>query len=1139
MLWNLLIGDLLIIINNSAELKKTKNYNLYNSFIDSLNNIKKSKNEIKEYDIISTLDSLSTSNDHSNLNFIKFKKSQNNEKNIDYYKLFENDKKSIDKCILNNNCLLLNKSKAEDFYDLSDMEMEITSPILKSYFDIEMTNVVKCLKKDLLLNEISIYFNDIFFNDKNFIKIKNSFFCNYKNLLNNNYKNELLKYPSKIKNYSSNKYATPKIFLTCDTTLYNNKYFSKLYPKINKNLVKIKSFPSLPSHYEYNQNLLKNNNIILKTFECEYISAKDIIFGEFYLYDKFFVFKNKEEFGDYKTNIKYVFSTGNNEVSINKKIIVILYNEIEEIITKTFAYINQAFEIFLKNGKSYFFNMLHPSHLKKLFKKLKELMKSNNQELCLTNVNELNEYNILDEKEINKKWKNSLISNYQYLLYLNKYSGRTFNDINQYPIFPWIILTKEFTDNFENNREIYFRDMNYFMTTQTPKGRVKVMNSYLLSEESFPGKATHFTLHYSTAGYILYYLIHTSPFRDANIKFQSGGFDDPHRIINSLDELLSIISQSNDNRELIPEFFTTCEYFYNLNYVFFGLRNEENILINHLKVSPFFKTIEKYIYYNRLLLNNNKENNKKLFPKCQIYNWINLIFGHNQYPTSQKSLNIFSHHSYRQKKNLLKYYEKYEKRNYEEKVKIKKINNKKFLILGFGQCPLQLFNYNLTEPKKLDSSYNFKNKVIDRASKDLKIITFWLSENKSYIFFLTKNSINKKMNILIYDENLIKKSDIAIDKIKLFNCKNDYNRKEEEKNILNEHLIKDLLFFRKEKKQTLMHEQFVLLEQNINENEYYCINDLSDLYILNPRDGIMDICCENNIYFFVGRNKNNSIKIYSINIKATNNGKLIGMIKADSFISVISKKDSKTFFSGHSNGKLIEWEIIFKEIMRPKASFKNKPNEKIISNIILKREIIAHNYTMITNINYNERYNILLTSDDKGFLFIRKYYNFELLTNIQINNNNSGFCFINKLFLNDYDIICCIIYDSINYKSYLSFYSINGILLEKSDYFSCVDACVLKNGKIIFNRLNKDYLYIFGFNGNKTEDDKIGSVIEDTELFSLDTNIINISNFIIDNNTIYILTKYKFIKVYYNKLDQLSYGVDIFGKLILINLYIF
>ena len=670
----------------------------------------------------------------------------------------------------------------------------------------------------------------------------------------------------------------------------------------------------------------------------------------------------------------------------------------------------------------------------------------------ITKISEQNEYKILDEKKIIEKWKNFSIDNYQFLLYLNKYSGRTFNDINQYPIFPWITLSNDFINNkdIENNDEnnniigaieeekpkIIFRDMNHFMTTQTKRGKEKAIANYKFSEDDTPGKGSHFTLHYSTGGFILLYLMRVTPFRDAHLLFQGGDFDDPNRLLNNIDELLLIIRDSKDNRELVPEYLTTCEFCYNLNYIYYGLRKQQNIVINDLNVSKFYNSIEKYIYYNRLLLNNNKDTTKKYFPKCPINNWINLVFGYKQYPTSMDDYNKFPKYTYRQEKNLLYYLEKYKNKGYEDNVIMKKIFTKKSLILNFGQCPLQLFDKSLIEPNESSHNHNqnHKNKILDISRKDIKIITFWLSENSSHIFFLTKNTQNKTMKILIYDEKFNKKSEITIDKIKLFNCQTDYRRKEDEKEIKYD-WINDITNMSKKK-----------LEKINNKEEDESIIYLSELYLLNPRDGIMDICYDDNIYLFIGRYKNNSIKIYSIDEK-TQNGKLIGIIKADSFISVIAKKDSKSFFTGHRNGKLIEWEIESKEIMKQNTFFSTNLN--IISNIIFKREIIAHNYTMITSINYNERYNIILTSDDKGFLFIRKYYDFELLTKIQINTNNDDLCFINKIFLTNYDIICTINYNTQNYNKYISFYSINGIFLEKSDYLCCIDSKVLQNGKII------------------------------------------------------------------------------------------
>lgn len=36
-------------------------------------------------------------------------------------------------------------------------------------------------------------------------------------------------------------------------------------------------------------------------------------------------------------------------------------------------------------------------------------------------------------------WQNRQISNFDYLMHLNQAGNRSFSDLSQYPIFPWVI----------------------------------------------------------------------------------------------------------------------------------------------------------------------------------------------------------------------------------------------------------------------------------------------------------------------------------------------------------------------------------------------------------------------------------------------------------------------------------------------------------------------------------------------------------------------------------------------------------------------------------------------------------------------------------------------------------------------------
>ena len=651
--------------------------------------------------------------------------------------------------------------------------------------------------------------------------------------------------------------------------------------------------------------------------------------------------------------------------------------------------------------------------------------------------------------------------------------------------------------------------MKNFLMAQTQEGIENAKQNYRDVEKESPNKGFHFALHYSTSGYVLLYLMRLSPFMDMHIKFQSGKFDNPNRLIDRIEELLSTMAEFRDNRELIPEFFTSIEYFYNLNHIFFGLKMSD-IVVNNMKTS-LFGSLKNYIYYNRLLLNNRAEDKyNKNFPKCKIYNWIDLIFGNKQYPTSLNNVNGFEKYTYRQKVSLVKFYNKYKnEKNFKNEEIIKAIKSKISRILNFGQCPEILFS---SKHNSYKIAFPQLNKSIEFINKNLNIITFWLSENKAYIYVLTKNE-DKNMSILIFDEKYNKKCEMFINKIKLFNSKN-YKTKKERTNDFNNNK-NDFKYIEKQKKSKKIN-----IWEDININNYSHKN-LAEIYMLSPRNAIIDVCGYNNIYFFIGRNKDNSIKIYEEN---NNNGKCIGLIKTNSFVSVIFKKDKDSFFTGHKNGKLIEWTIIYKEIMRQNYLLKHK-KYKIIEKINFKRELIAHKYSMITCINYSEKHNIILTSDINGFLYVRKYYDFEFLTKIQINN----FCFINQIFINNYDILCTINYDTLENKDYICFYTFNGILLERSNLYNCIDTCLLKNGKIIFNCLDKNNLFIFGFNQSISEGKNKEDIIEDNILKNLDIkkDIDSIKNFIIDNNTIYIILRNgKFIKSYYNKLDTLSYGIN-------------
>lgn len=61
------------------------------------------------------------------------------------------------------------------------------------------------------------------------------------------------------------------------------------------------------------------------------------------------------------------------------------------------------------------------------------------------------------------KWQHNEISNYDYLLYLNSIADRSFHDLTQYPVMPWII--KEYSSD-----SIDLQDIKVYRNLQKPVG---------------------------------------------------------------------------------------------------------------------------------------------------------------------------------------------------------------------------------------------------------------------------------------------------------------------------------------------------------------------------------------------------------------------------------------------------------------------------------------------------------------------------------------------------------------------------------------------------------------------------------------------------------------------------------------------
>ena len=449
--------------------------------------------------------------------------------------LLKNDKKLVNE--RNNNIINDNNKNVYN----NNMEQ------FGNFMDIELNSQILCLKRDLLLKQCSIYFADTYFNDKNFVKLKNYYKCKIENKsikIHNELENKF-KYPTKIKNFSNSDYAYPNIFLRPYTSFYNSDTFNISHSYFPKESIKKQSFPLLLSHYYCFNNIFDEKDIYKE--ECELIINTKIICGNIYLKNKIFLFINNSKLKEqYENNIKYLFSSITNDIKNKNKIIIFKYKDIKEIIVRRYLYDFRAFEIFLNNGKSYFFNLYSKETILQFLDFIEKNIKNKSKLYDFEIIKDPKIY--FNQKNYSQKWKNDEISTYQYLLYINKFASRSFNEINQYPVFPWIFL------NTTNNKLKYenlpkLRNMSLPISIRNKNDIEDAMTFFNICLEDNSKYPNHYRLHYSTSGYLLNYLVRVSPFTEEQILFQGGNFDSPNRQIQNIEDIINILGESHDNRE--------------------------------------------------------------------------------------------------------------------------------------------------------------------------------------------------------------------------------------------------------------------------------------------------------------------------------------------------------------------------------------------------------------------------------------------------------------------------------------------------------------------------------------------------------------------------------------------------------------
>ena len=219
-------------------------------------------------------------------------------------------------------------------------------------------------------------------------------------------------------------------------------------------------------------------------------------------------------------------------------------------------------------------------------------------------------------------WVKGRISNFDYLLSLNFLSGRSFNDLCQYPVFPWVLSNYTSEEVPDLSDPSNFRDLSKPMGALNPSRLKEFLERYrMFIDPIIP--SFMYGSHYSTsAGVVLHFLVRLHPFGGLHRQLQSGHFDVADRLFHSVPRTWDMCTGTSaaEVKELTPEWYCNPSFLRNSNDFKLGTSQEGEVLGDVL-LPPWAKgSPEKFVEVLRAALESDL---------CteMLPSWVDLIFG--------------------------------------------------------------------------------------------------------------------------------------------------------------------------------------------------------------------------------------------------------------------------------------------------------------------------------------------------------------------------------------------------------------------------------------------------------------------------------------------------------------------------------
>ena len=419
----------------------------------------------------------------------------------------------------------------------------------------------------------------------------------------------------------------------------------------------------------------KKNNPNDTIFECCYIKLSHHIKGLFKISKEGLFFRpiklkyitseiERDEDYDYNNKTCWGSIIGYNEKDKDRIVYKWSLNDLKFIFKRRYYFKKKAIEIFTFNNKSYLFTFksqqkrdIALNNISQYIENKREIRidtkeSKDKEDLYIGIENLITHRKGVKTLTISSKideWVNWQISNFEILMFFNILGNRSFSDINQYPVFPWILTN--YNDE-KLNLEKDIRDLSSPMGMLEIFEESKIRKELIIvqyDEETFDSSEPkrHYANHYSNPLIIVHFLSRLFPISQTHIELQGNGFDVADRQFFSISNSFKSASTCmGDVRELVPEFFYLPELFLNINNLDFGIK-VDNVRVEKVEL-PGWANNDPYIFVTMM-----KENLEREEISSKINDWIDLIFGFKQRGKEAEIYgNVFSHKSYEDNVNL-------------------------------------------------------------------------------------------------------------------------------------------------------------------------------------------------------------------------------------------------------------------------------------------------------------------------------------------------------------------------------------------------------------------------------------------------------------------------------------------------------